>query len=327
MQKTVGIPRALLYYNYYPLWKTFFEELGCSVILSEKTSKEIMNRGIEVTVDDVCLPIKIYHGHIRNLLMKDLDYIFIPRIVSIYKKEYICPKFSGLPDMIRCNINELPTIISPIIDWSKSRRELTKVIFTVGSIFTSNPYKIWSAYKKGINQLKIYKLLLKQGFMPEDAINILVNKKDLLTPDFNKGKYTVLLLGHSYNIYDNFINMNIVQKLRKMECNVITPEQLPTEKIEKEVEKLPKKIFWSMSKKLVGNYLHYIKTSEIQGIIYLVSFGCGPDSLIGELVWKWANKNGQLPFMFVTLDEHTGETGFNTRLEAFVDMIERRVNI
>ena len=46
--------------------------------------------------------------------------------------------------MIRCNINELPTIISPIIDWSKSRRELTKVIFTVGSIFTSNPYKMVS---------------------------------------------------------------------------------------------------------------------------------------------------------------------------------------
>lgn len=327
MKKIVGIPRALLYYNYYPLWKTFFEELGCGVILSEKTSKEIMNCGIEVTVDDVCLPIKIYHGHVRNLLMRNLDYIYIPRIVSIYKKEYICPKFSGLPDMIRCNIKDLPIIISPIVDWSKNKRQLTKTVFTIGSIFTNNPYKIWIAYKKGLNQLKKYKLLLKQGLMPEDAFDILENKRYMPTQDFNNGKKTVLLLGHSYNIYDNFINMNIVQKLHKMECNVITPEQLPLKTVENEVRNLPKKIFWSMGKKLVGNYLYYIKTRKIQGIIYLVSFGCGPDSLIGELVWKWAKKNGEMPFMFVTLDEHTGEVGFNTRLEAFVDMIERSINL
>ncbi|MBU2609087.1 MAG: hypothetical protein KKF26_07200, partial [Chloroflexi bacterium] len=35
----VGIPRALLYYQYYPAWKTFFEELGAEVVVSAPTSQ------------------------------------------------------------------------------------------------------------------------------------------------------------------------------------------------------------------------------------------------------------------------------------------------
>lgn len=27
----IGIPRALLYYEYYPMWKTFFQQLGAEV--------------------------------------------------------------------------------------------------------------------------------------------------------------------------------------------------------------------------------------------------------------------------------------------------------
>ena len=43
----VGIPRALLYYQYYPMWKTFFEELGALVLVSGPTSKATLAAGIE----------------------------------------------------------------------------------------------------------------------------------------------------------------------------------------------------------------------------------------------------------------------------------------
>ena len=187
-----------------------------------------------------------------------------------------------------------------------------------------NPYKIWMAYRKGKTQLKIYESLLKRGLMPDKAIEVIKDNKGIISSKTNKKPYNVLLLGHTYNIYDTFINMNIVDKLGKMGCNVIMPEQLSRENIEKGAQEFPRRIFWTMSKKLVGNYFHYIKLNKIDGIIYLISFGCGPDSLIGELIWKWAKKSGEIPFMFMTLDEHTGEAGFNTRLEAFADMIERR---
>ena len=43
-------------------------------------------------------------------------------------------------------------------------------------------------------------------------------------------------------------------------------------------------------------------------------------SLIEEVVRK-----AGIPFMTLTVDEHTGEAGMLTRLEAFVDMIRWRV--
>ena len=84
----VGIPRALLYYNYYPLWKVFFEELGAEVVLSELTNKKILDDGVYCCVDDACLPMKVFHGHAVHL--KDrVDYLFVPRLISVEKTVYM----------------------------------------------------------------------------------------------------------------------------------------------------------------------------------------------------------------------------------------------
>lgn len=69
----IGIPRALAYYAYYPFLNTFFEKLGLEVIVSDETTKEIMDMGIQDTITDACVPIKLFHGHVRNL-MERVDY-------------------------------------------------------------------------------------------------------------------------------------------------------------------------------------------------------------------------------------------------------------
>ena len=76
----VGIPRTLSYYTYYPMWKTFLEKLGVEVIISDPTSKQILDDGMREAVADA-VPIKLYHGHVINLINK-VDYIFGPRMVS-----------------------------------------------------------------------------------------------------------------------------------------------------------------------------------------------------------------------------------------------------
>ncbi|MBA7630364.1 hypothetical protein ES703_37886 [subsurface metagenome] len=78
----VGIPRALLYYRFYPLWKTFFTELGAEVIVSEPTTQEIFRKGLKKFIGDTCLPMKLVFGHVITLADK-VDYLFIPRLVSI----------------------------------------------------------------------------------------------------------------------------------------------------------------------------------------------------------------------------------------------------
>ena len=43
-----------------------------------------------------------------------------------------------------------------------------------------------------------------------------------------------------------------------------------------------------------------------------------------DVIHRAAKENGNKPVMNVILDEHTGEAGLVTRLEAFVDMLQRR---
>ena len=91
--------------------------------------------------------------------------------------------------------------------------------------------------------------------------------------------------------------------------------------IEANAATLPKRVFWTLGRKMVGSALHFDQNDRIDGIVYLACFGCGPDSLVGEIIERRiVNK----PFIMLTVDEHTGEAGMLTRLEAFVDMIERQ---
>ncbi|AYO30678.1 hypothetical protein D2962_08620 [Biomaibacter acetigenes] len=67
-----------------------------------------------------------------------------------------------------------------------------------------------------------------------------------------------------------------------------------------------------------------MENKKIDGIIHVASFGCGPDSLIGELLEHRVMREYKVPFLYLTLDEHSGEAGFDTRLEAFLDILEGR---
>ena len=62
---------------------------------------------------------------------------------------------------------------------------------------------------------------------------------------------------------------------------------------------------------------------EIDGVVFLISFACGPDSLISELIMRDMKVVG-LPFLEIIMDEHSGEAGLLTRVESFVEMIRRK---
>ncbi len=117
----VGIPRALFYYQYYPMWETFFEELGAEVVVSSPTTQTMLSAGSSRVVADTCLPVKVFLGHVLSLVEK-CDYIFIPAIRSVQKKAYSCSKFLGLPDMTKAVIPELPSILDMDIDINKWMR-------------------------------------------------------------------------------------------------------------------------------------------------------------------------------------------------------------
>ena len=115
----IGIPRGLTYYTYYPFWHAFFTELGVEIVLSDKTTKQIVSEGSGLVVTETCLPVKVYVGHVLNLLDKGLDIIYCPSIQSIEPKIYNCSKIRGLPDLIRNVIKRNYLLIEPTFDMSE----------------------------------------------------------------------------------------------------------------------------------------------------------------------------------------------------------------
>ncbi|MCG8539694.1 MAG: acyl-CoA dehydratase activase-related protein [Clostridia bacterium] len=315
----VGIPRALLFYEYYSLWISFFEELGAEVIVSEKTNKEIIDIGVKNTVDEACLPVKVFHGHVMDLKNR-VDYIFIPRIISLTEGEYICPKFCGLPEMIKYSIKDIPKFIDTTINFRKSKKNLNRTVMEIGSYITQDKKKIKRAFEIATEKYNNHRMLMETGLLPNDML-----KKDFLgeVPQPSK-KDKVLLLGHPYNIYDSYMSMEVIDKLRKHGLRVVTCDNLETDVIDEKAKTLNKKMFWSFGRKILGTTLHAIEDDGVCGIIYMACFGCGLDSVIAEIVERKVRRSSDKPFAMLSLDEHTGEAGINTRIEAFVDMIRWR---
>ncbi|QGU93973.1 2-hydroxyglutaryl-CoA dehydratase [Clostridium bovifaecis] len=292
----VGIPKGLLYYKYYPFIHTFLEEVGAEIIVSDDTNKRILNEGVKYAVDEACLPMKVFHGHVVSIKDK-CDLMIVPRIMCIRDREYICPKFCGLPEMIKNSIPGMPKI-TEIPLYINSEKNLYNWCRKIGFMITSNLYMVDTAYIKALAVQGNFKMGIN-----DEGQNI-----------------KVALLGHPYNIYDNFINMGLVDKLHKFGVGVITEEFVPEDDIDKEVDNLFKRPFWSFARNSYGAAANLFSKNKIDGIIYISSFACGIDSVVIELI---KHRIGDFPFLVLKIDEQTGEAGFNTRIEAFVDMIER----
>ena len=85
----IGIPRAFLYYRYGVLWKNFFESLGCNVILSPETNKEILDLGVNNTIDECCLSYKIYIGHALYLSKNVITFSYLEYVIMVKKIKYV----------------------------------------------------------------------------------------------------------------------------------------------------------------------------------------------------------------------------------------------
>jgi len=313
----IGIPRALLYYHYYPLWETFWSHLGLKVVVSPPTDKTILDMGVTAAVPEACLPVKVYYGHALSLA-SSVDCLFVPRIISAQKGTYICPKLMGLPDMIRHSGYNLPQLIAPTLNARQKSTGWRRSHIQAAQKLGFSKKTAEAAWYQARHELKSYQRELQRGCTPVDLLGQRAHSSNSLSGP------TLLLLGHPYNIFDEFVSMNLISQLYQRGYGVVTPEMLSPSIVEREAARLPKHLFWSLGRSLVGTASHYLRNNSVVGIVHVVSFGCGPDSLVGELLERRTHKARRIPFLLLTLDEHTGEVGLVTRLEAFLDMIEWR---
>ena len=322
----VGIPRALHFYRYFPFWKKLFEELGVELILSPPTNKKIVEEGVTHGFGELCIPVKIYYGHVLKLVREnpDLDYIFVPRYVSEVKEAFFCPKFLSLPDIIKI----LPGI-PKILNFEVNVKEfpLATSVVELGKELGRTQNQSLDAYREAQKYFDEYHKFLRDGASVNHALRLVERNRPFTLPKKKqKGDLKFLLLGHGYNIFDTFINLDFQKKLQDQGAEVFTIENMPESVFKKPVI-INKRLrnYWVHEEEIMQSIRYFLTKGrgEIDGVIFLISFACGPDSLISELIMRDMKVVG-LPFLEIIMDEHSGEAGLLTRVESFVEMVRRK---
>lgn len=300
----IGIPRALIYWKRQGFWESFFEGLGFDVLLSPNTNKEIVEMGVNASDPETCFSIKVFFGHLLRLEGK-VDYIFVPRLKTNEEKLEYCPKFFGLPDLAKILVKT--SILTPTFDEKKEKFE--KTLEKLGKKLRKNKKEIKRAKEMAILKEKEIKEKEEQGFY--DKIK---SKKPKL-----------ILISHPYNLYDDYVNLGIKDKLEKLGAEAIFIDEVPDQQPTTNNQKSKVNFHWEFGKEIMGKIdelfeISRVKNVQISGAVEISSFPCGCDAVLKEFVER-EFKQRKTPFLYLMIDEQTGEAGFQTRLEAFVDTL------
>ena len=339
----VGIPRALMFYRYFPFWRSFFERLGWRVTVSDgvKQKEKI------VYFEDSCLPMKLLVTHAMQLKDK-ADHLFIPRLVSIHRTYIMCPKFRGAPDIVRLAMGKNVSIIDETIDLRKGGMSLLQSFLRIGERLGASRRESKKAFREAEHFFKefqrdwvarINQLPTKQLFEMDVPTPALCRMQGSPEPYMVQGATSsvevrseaigsplrVAFIGHPYNLFDIDINKDLLTLAKSLGMEIITSDFLSEKEIDREVSGLSKEIYWSSGREIVGSLFHFL-SGGVDGAVFLTSFKCGIDALLQEFVKRRLKVRGgsSVPLLILSFDEHTGREGLTTRLEAFQDVMEQR---
>ncbi|WP_424245944.1 putative CoA-substrate-specific enzyme activase [Elusimicrobium posterum] len=292
---TIGIPRALNIYENYPLWFTLLSSLGYRVELSEASSKNLFFKGYNsIPSQTVCYPAKMTHGHIMDLIDKEVDYIFFPCIpreqkdFKTQKDHYNCPVVIGYPELIAKNINELEEKNIPFIaPFLPLDREILAKRLSQVPMFSDIPIrKLEAAVRRGFRAMDKFKSdIQKEG---EKAITELTQS----------GAYGVVLAGHPYHI-DPAINHGIPELINSCGLAVLTedsvahlmPDPGPLRVVDQ----------WTYHSRLYRAGA-YVGGTDNLAVLQLVSFGCGLDAITSDQLEEIVTVKGKL-YSQIKIDE------------------------
>jgi predicted nucleotide-binding protein (sugar kinase/HSP70/actin superfamily) len=338
---TIGIPRALMFYRFFPFWQTFFEKLDWKVVVSDEVGK----KGKIVYFEDSCLPMKLVVTHSVSLKDK-VDHLFVPRLVSLHKSYIMCPKFRGAPDIVRLATEGKISILDETIDLRES--SYLQTFLRIGKKLGASEKETRQAFSKAQKFFSIFqkewadrinRVPSKQLFQLEIPTPSAKNTLQKIFPPLGfesqrrgsgeEGERGPLLrvavIGHPYNLFDSDINKDILTLMKSLGMEIVTSDSLPEKEIDRHLSGLSKEVYWSSGREIVGALFHFL-SGVVDGAIFLTSFKCGIDALLQEFVKRTLKARGgsPSPFLILSFDEHTGREGLTTRLEAFRDVMEQR---
>ena len=315
-RKTVGIPRSLMIYKFFPMAYHFFTTLGYNVLLSEETNEDIIALSQELAAEETCYPVKLMHGHMEYLARAGVDYVFIPRVRTIRHEKsnvehnYGCVYMQTAPKLVAEVLNLEARgikLISPILDLDMGKPAMAGAMIEAGVALGKDRPICMAGLAKGAAAMvscekkseKLGKELL-DSLKPEDKVLVIITR--------------------NYGVSDPVLNMQIPQELLKRGCKVLNLAHLQGHNVDLS-EEYPN-LYWPFGQHILSG-AKIIKNHPNLYAVYLTNHGCGPDTMISHL---FAEIMGDKPYLKVEVDEHQSTVGVITRIEAFLNSLKNVEN-
>jgi len=310
---SIGIPRALMvFYQQFPFWRTFFEQLGFTVVISKESDKSLVTKSIETISTETCLPVELMHGHVIDLMEKGVDYIFLPFIVN--GKEQIgnktsncnCPWIQTYPFMVKAALRnkiDESKLLMPTLHFRFFEKAL---LGEMTSYFNE---------KFGISKAEIKKAIYKADEMQVSFEKRLVDYGKDVLKSIPENCRPVVLLGRPYNGTDQHLNLGLVEKLINQNVMPIPLDMLDLSPYK--IFENYRNMYWPNGQKLIAAAQMVAKHDNFHAV-YISNFRCGPDSFIWHYITE--ELKGK-PFLHLEVDEHSADAGMITRIEAFLDSL------
>ena len=313
----VGVPRVLGMYENYPFWFTFLTELGYSVLLSPKSSRDIYDMGIEtMPSESVCYPAKLSHGHIEWLLKQGAKFIFYPSLT--YEMDnggkgdnhYNCPVVATYSEVIK---NSVPALrdhdvkfmnpFLPIYD----KKAMTRRIVEEFSPLGISGEELGAALAKAYAEDARFKAdVHKEG---ERILKLLETE----------GKKGIVLAGRPYHV-DPEVNHGIPEMINGYGYAVLTEDSIA------HLGELPRPIRvvdqWMYHNRLY-NAAAFVSTRKDLELVQLNSFGCGLDAVTTDEVQEILQGSGRM-YTLLKIDEVNNLGAARIRLRSLISVMEER---
>ena len=310
--KTIGIPMALNMFELLPVWYTIFKELGFSIQISSKSSTELFHKGQKSIISDtICYPAKLVHGHIQDLVDKNVNYIFYPCLTyNIDEKKsdnhYNCPVVAYYPEVIANNMNLKDSkILYPYFDIQK-RKHFYHYFYSfikenIHSSFSFNQVK--RAIDCGYEKYKEYMESVR-------------NRGDfLLNYGIEHNLPIFVLCGRPYHL-DEEINHNIDSLLEN--AIILTEDSLYHHTCKADTDVLNQ---WTYHARLYS-VAEFVANHPYKNIhfIQFVSFGCGIDAITSDEVRSILESKDKI-YTQIKIDEITNLGAVKIRLRSLIETI------
>ena len=318
----VGIPRALNMYEDYPLWHTFFNRLGFPVLVSDRSSHEIYEKGLaSISSETICYPAKFCYGHIEDLVNKGAELIWYPCVFYEQKQftradnQLNCPVVCGFPEVIKNNVSSLEekkvTFMNPFLSFRDEKIledrlvEIFELFSIGGKIYHINPRNIRAALKAAWEEQRNY----HEDVRREGRLAI-----DWLKDHQGQG---IVLAGRPYHI-DNEINHGIPELINGMGLAVLSEDAVAMNQGDLS---LPIRVLdqWVYHSRLY-RAAEYVAESDNLELIQLNSFGCGLDAVTTDQVQDILESKGKI-YTLLKIDEVSNLGAVKIRIRSLIEAL------